>query len=76
MNPGPCFYPLKLIRGDGGDDGGGGGFHARGVIVGSYCGEVADVKDASAVDFARGCGRSEGVRFFAWGVQVEIRSQN
>ena len=76
MSPGPCFYPSKSIRGGGGDDGDDDDFRARDVIVAGCCGEDAGVKDAPAVDFARGRDRSEGVHFFAWGVQVEIRSQN
>lgn len=74
MNPGPCFYPLKSVREDGGDDGDGGDFRARDVTVEGYCGEGVGVKGAPAVDSARGRDRSEGVHFFAWGAQVEIRS--
>ena len=76
MSSGPCFYPLKPVHGDGDDDGDDGGLHARDVIVGEYCGEVVDVKDEPAAGFAGGRDRSEGVHFFVWEVQAEIRSQN
>ena len=76
MSSDPCFYPSNPIRGDGGGDDDDGGLHVRDVIVGGYCGEVADVKDVFAAGFAGGRDRSEGVHFFAWEVRVEIRSQN
>ena len=76
VTPGPCFYPSRLVRGDDDDDGGDGDFCARGVIVEGYCGEVADARNVSAADFARGCDLLEGVHFVAWGVRVEIKSQS
>jgi len=71
----PCFFPSRTIRGNGDDDGDGGGLHARGVIVGDYCGGVADVKGVSVADLVRGRDRLEGVHCVAWGVHPEIRSQ-
>jgi len=76
VNPGPCFYPSRPTRESDGDGGDGDDLHARYVTVGGYCGEIADVKDVSVADFARGRDRSEGVHFVVWGVRLEIRSQN
>ena len=76
MNSAPYFYPSRPIRGDGDDGDDGGGLRVRDVIVGGYCGEVADVKGGPAADFVRGRDRSEGAHFVAWGDRLEIRSQN
>lgn len=46
------------------------------MIVGGYCGEVADVKNGPAADFARGRDLSEGVHLVVWGVRLEIKSQS
>lgn len=76
MNPGPYFYPSKLSRGDGDGGGDGGGPHAQYVVVGGYCGEVANVKDAFAADFVRGRDRLEGVRSAGSEAEFEIRSRD
>jgi hypothetical protein len=76
VNLDPCFYPSRSSRGDGGDGGDGGDLHARYVVVGGYCGEVANVKDGFVVDSVRGRDRFEDVRSAALEVQSEIRSQD
>ena len=73
---GLCSCPSKTTRGNGDDDGDGGDHRERGVAVGSYRGEVADVMDVSAVDFARGRGHLEDVHSVVRGVRLEIRSRN